>query len=209
MELKEALNWRYATKRMNGQKVSAEKVNKILDAIHLSASSLGLQPYHVFVVESEAIRRKIHEKANVQPQILESSHVLIFTAFKDITPEYIDNYISMIANVRNIPEETLADFKNAITGSVEKRTKEFIQQWTAKQAYIAMGNGLVAAAFEGVDSTPMEGFDADEVDKILNLQDTNLHTVLMLPLGYRDEENDYLSKAQKVRFPKKNLFTHL
>jgi nitroreductase / dihydropteridine reductase len=202
----ESLEWRYASKRMNGQKVPSDKVNNILEAIRLAPSSMGLQPYTVLVIEDEALKKQITPIAWNQPQIEECSHLLVFAAWDDINPEHINEYISYTADVRNMPEEALADFKNTLLGIADKNTKEQNFVWAAKQAYIAFGTALVAAATEKVDTTPMEGFDNAALDKLLNLEAKGLKSVTLLPLGYRDVENDWLVNLPKVRRQKEKLF---
>jgi len=209
MELINALNWRYAVKRMNGQKVPAEKVNNILEAIRLSASSMGLQPYKVFAVENVELRKRLKPAANNQPQILEGSHVLVFAAYKDITESDVEQYIRQIAEVRGISLESLDPFKKSLLGIVYNKTAEQKYDWAARQAYIAFGTAITAAALQEVDATPMEGFDPARVDEILQLSDQNLTSVTMLALGFRDIENDRLAMAKKVRKVRSELIEEL
>ena len=205
MSLIDTLHWRYATKRMNGNKVPQEKVDNILEAIRLAPTSFGLQPFKVIVVENPQIREKIFNEACQQPQIKESSHVLVFAANKKVSAEQIEEYMQLIASVRSIPVESLNDFK-AMFGGIVAGTAEQNFVWTARQAYIAFGVGIVAAATEKVDATPMEGFNPEALDKILGLPEQNLGSTTILTLGYRDEANDYLAKALKVRKSKSTLF---
>lgn len=209
MELLNDLNWRYATKRMNGEKVSDEKMNIILESIRLSASSLGIQPYRVFVIENPALRAEIYEKACQQPQIVEGSHIIVFASFKEVNGNHVDEYLGRIAQERNMTPEQLAPFKGMIDGFLATHTPQVVSEWAARQTYIALGTGLVAAAAEKVDSTPMEGFNPAELDKILGLAEKNLRSVSILALGYRDENTDYLSKAKKIRLSKDEFFTML
>ncbi|NDP19732.1 MAG: NAD(P)H-dependent oxidoreductase [Paludibacter sp.] len=205
MNLIEKLNWRYATKRMNGTKVPQEKVEKILEAVRLAPTSFGLQPFKVIVVEDAALRERIYNEACKQPQIKEASHVLLFAASKNIDEQQVNDYIQLIATTRGIKVESLNDFK-AMFGGVISGSEERNFAWTARQAYIAFGVGIVAAAMEDVDATPMEGFNAEAMDKVLGLTDKNLSVVNILALGYRDELNDQLSKTPKVRKSKELLF---
>jgi len=205
MELINALNWRYAVKRMNGEKVPQEKLDNILEATRLSASSMGLQPYKVFVIESEELRKKLQPAANNQPQIVESSHILVFAAYNDITEKDVQDYINRIAEVRNVPLASLEGFKNALLGIVYNKTAEEKHEWAARQTYIAFGTAIVAAAIEQVDATPMEGFKPAAVDELLNLPEQGLRSVTMLALGYRDASKDSLAKAKKVRKDKKEI----
>jgi nitroreductase / dihydropteridine reductase len=208
MELLNALSWRYATKRMNGQKVPSEKVEPILEAIRLSASSFGLQPYRVIVVDDPKLKAKIHESACQQPQIIEGSHVLVFASWKNITPKHIDSYISLIAKERNTPVEQLAQFDEMLKGFIASKTQEQLAAWAIRQAYIGLGFGLTAAALQQVDATPMEGFNPAEMDKVLGLDEKNLQSVALLTLGYRDTANDYLVNQKKVRVNKDEFFIY-
>lgn len=206
MELIKALNWRYAAKRMNGQKVPSDKINTILEAIRLAPSSMGLQPYTVLVIEDEELKKKISPIARNQPQIEESSHLLVFAAWDDITPGHIEEFIQHTASERDMSVDKLDDFKNTLLSIADKNTQEQNFNWAARQAYIAFGIGLVAAAAEKVDATPMEGFDSKALDELLNLKEKGLRSVTLLPLGYRDAENDWLAKLPKVRRNKEKLF---
>ncbi len=209
MELIDALNWRYAAKKMNGQPVPAEKVDTILEAIRLSASSVGIQPYNVIVIESHELRGKIHEQACPQPQIVEGSHVLVFASWTDVTAEHIDQYMQLIADTRQTDVSSLTPFADSIKGNLMSRTPELRAEWAARQSYIALGTGMIAAATEGVDATPMEGFNADALDQLLDLPAKNLHSTSILVLGYRDAEKDYLANAPKVRRSSEELFIEM
>jgi nitroreductase len=206
MDLIQALNWRYATKRMNGEKVPQEKIDRILEATRLSASSMGLQPYTILVIEDEDLRKEIQKIANNQPQIIEGSHLLVFAAWDNITENQINRYINQTAETREVSLESLAGFKNALSGIAQRNTPEQNYQWAARQAYIAFGTAIAAAATEQVDATPMEGFNAAALDDLLNLQEKGLRSVTLLPLGYRDADKDWLATQKKVRREKEDLF---
>lgn len=203
------LKWRYATKKMNGQKVPAEKLENILEAIQLAPTSIGLQPFTVLVVENEELKAKMAPAIHNQPQITEGSHVLVFAAWKEYSDENVEKYLNHIASVRGIPVDSLEGMRNMITGAVSRQTPEQLLNWNSRQAYIALGTGLVAAAEEQVDATPMEGFDPDALDAILGLAEKGLRSTVILALGYRDAEKDYLSSAKKVRRNKEDLFVRL
>ncbi|AYV55450.1 NAD(P)H-dependent oxidoreductase [Leptospira kmetyi] len=205
MDLLEKMNWRYATKRMTGEKLPPEKVERILESIRLTASGFGLQPYNVLVIEDEELKRKILPVANNQPQITESSHLLVFTAWDGITEDKIENYIQLIANTRNIGTDSLQGFKNSMLGWLKSQTSETSFNWAARQTYIAFGTGIVAAAVEGVDATPMEGFNAAALDELLGLKEKGLRSTSILALGYRDADKDHLVNAPKVRKSKEDL----
>ena len=203
MKLIEDLNWRYATKKYSTQKVSEDDLGKIIDAIGLSASSAGIQPYRLFVIEDPEMRKELGSDS-FNPQIVEASHLLLFAAFDSISQETIDNYIRLVAKVREMPVEDLAGFKSAL-GALLTRTDDENFIWSAKQAYIALGTGLIAAAALHVDATPMEGFNTEKFDEVLGLKEKGLKSVVLLALGYRDEENDKYAKLKKVRVPKEEF----
>jgi nitroreductase len=209
MELLDAMNWRYAAKRMNGQTIPEEKLNTILEAIRLSASSVGLQPYNVIVTNSHELKGKIHELACPQPQIVESSHILIFAVWTSVEAEQIDKYIQLIADTRNTTTEALSPFADSIKGSLLTRTAEQRYNWAARQSYIGLGSALIAAAVEKVDATPMEGFNGPALDELLDLPAKGLKSVAILALGYRDAENDFLAKAPKIRRPAEDFFLEI
>jgi len=203
------LKWRYATKKMNGQRVPAEKLENILEAIQLAPTSIGMQPFTVLVIEDPKLKAKIAPAIYNQPQITEGSHVLVFAAWKEYSNENVDKYINHIASLRGIPVESLEGMHNMVSGSIAGKTPEQLLNWNMRQAYIALGTGLVAAAEEKVDATPMEGFDPEALDAALGLAEKGLHSTVILALGYRDSENDYLSSAAKVRRSKDELFIRL
>jgi len=208
MELIEALEWRYATKKYSNKKVSDDILERILKAINLSASSFGIQPYKIFVIENPDLRKKLSADT-FNLQVIQASHLLVFAAFDSINQETIDTYIELIAKERELPVESLALFKEkALNGLLLKSDEEnFI--WATKQAYIALGNGMIAAAVERVDATPMEGFNAAHFDELLGLKEKGLRSVVLLSLGYRDEENDPYAKLKKVRWPMDRFVTTL
>ena len=208
MGLNEVLNWRYATKRMNGTKVSQDKIDAIVKSVQLAPTSVGFQAFHLFVIEDEALRKTIFEKSCQQPQVTEGSHVLVFAARTEITDSEIDNYINLVASTRNIPVESLDGYKGMVASFKQKSAEEYLN-WTARQVYIAFGIALVSAAVEKVDATPIEGFNPSIMDEILGLKEKGLHSVVVITLGYRDEENDRLAKAKKVRKPISELVTVL
>ena len=203
------MEWRYATKRMNGQKIPAEKLENILKAIQLAPTSLGMQPFTVFVIESAELRAKAAPAISNQPQITEGSHLIVFAAWKDYSKENVEKYIRNIANLRGIPVGSLDGFKTMIDGAIARQTPEQLLNWNMRQAYIALGFGLVAAANEQVDATPMEGFDPDALDAVLGLPEKGLRSTVIMALGYRDAEKDYLSSAAKVRRNEAELFVRI
>jgi len=209
MSIIDSLSWRYAVKRMNGNKVSQDKLDTLLDAITLSASGFGLQPYQILMVEDDELKAKIQPIAYGQPQIVESSHLLIFAAWNEVTEAQIDAYMDLIAETRGMSLSDLGDFKGAIAGSMKYKSKEQQAQWADRQVYLAMGTALAAAGELQIDTTPMEGFIPAKLDELLGLEAKGLHSVLILAIGERDEATDYMVNVKKVRTPKSELFVHL
>ena len=209
MDFIKQLNWRYAAKRMNGKKVDAQKLDNILEATRLAASGGGLQPYTILMIENENLRKHISQDICKQPQIMEASHVLVFCAWTKLTEKEIDDYLNLIVTTRGVTLDSLQAFKTSLIGMATRFTDDACFNWAARQAYIALGFALSAAAIEEVDCTPMEGFNALALDELLKLQDKGLRSVALLPLGYRDEANDFLAKSKKVRRAKENLFIEI
>ena len=199
MSLLDSLKWRYAVKRMNGNKIPEATLNTILEATKLAPSSFGLTPYNIIVIEDEETRKKLQPHFYNQPQVGESSALVIFATWNSITEKEVAEYMQEIADERGVPVESLNDFASYINGSIKNLTAEQLQIWASKQTYIALGFTLVAAATEEIDATPMEGFKPDAVDEALGLKELGLHSAVAVTLGYRDAANDYLSGAKKVR----------
>ncbi|MBU2973761.1 nitroreductase family protein [Zobellia sp. B3R18] len=200
MKLIDDLKWRYATKKFSNKKIANDDLVKIIEAINLSASSIGMQTYRLFVIDNQVLKKELGE-GSFNSQIAESSHLLVFAAFDSINQDTINNYIEFVAKERKTPVEDLIDFKKTISDYLLSRTDDENFIWSAKQAYIGLGTALIAAATLKIDSTPMEGFDADKFDELLGLKEKKLKSVVILALGYRDEENDYLANLKKVRLP--------
>ncbi|WEK19762.1 MAG: NAD(P)H-dependent oxidoreductase [Candidatus Pedobacter colombiensis] len=205
MSLIEALNWRYATKKMNGEKVSQDKVDQILAAARLAPTSSGLQPFKIIVVTNPELKEKIKAVAYGQQQITDSSHVLIFAAWDNYTEERIRSVFAYTNNERGVPDSATADYVNNLIGIYTNRTTEENFHHAAKQAYIAFGVALAEAAILKVDATPMEGFEPEKLDELLGLKQLGLRSTTILPLGYRDEAGDWLVNMKKVRTPLENF----
>jgi nitroreductase len=199
-ELLKKLQWRYATKKMDSAKVvSEEKVDRIVEAARLAATSSGLQPYEIIVVKSQAVREQMKPKAFGQSQITDGSHVLVFAAWDDYTPERINMMFDLHNTERNSKDEGWENYRKMLLGSYPTRGAEVNFQHAAKQAYIGLGTALIAAAFEEVDATPMEGFDPAGIDEVLGLKARGLRSAVILALGYRDTAQDWLVNLKKVR----------
>lgn len=205
MSLIQDLNWRYAAKKLNGQTVSAQQLDAILQATNLSATSYGLQPFTIIVVSNEEVKQKLQAAAYGQAQIGTASHVFVFTIPEKLTEADVQAYIDNIADTRKIPAEALNGFKEMMLGTVKGLTDEQLQTWSAKQAYIALGTALAAAAEQKVDSCPMEGFDHAQYDEILGLKAKGLKSVVMMPIGFRADD-DAAAHYIKVRKAESELF---
>jgi nitroreductase / dihydropteridine reductase len=209
MSLLDKLNWRYATKKFDpNKKLTQEQLNDLLSAIQLSPSSAGLQGYRVIVVGDPQVKAQLREAAFGQPQLTDSSHVIIFAAETELDGAYVQKYITRIAETRGVPRETLAGFETSITNNVNRQTEDQKIIWNHKQAYIALGILTAAAADQSIDACPMEGFEAGKFDAILGLHAKGLTTSVIAPIGFRADD-DKLATAIKVRKPKEELFIHI
>jgi nitroreductase / dihydropteridine reductase len=205
MSLVKDLNWRYATKNMNGKAVSGKKLNTILEATNLAATSYGLQPFTVIVVKNKSIKAKLQAAAYGQTQVGSSSHILVFTVSLKITEADIQAHINNVATTRSIPVNVLDGYKGMMLSTVGALPAEQQQIWATKQAYIALGTALAAAAEQKIDACPMEGFDAAAFDKILGLTKKGLKAVVIMPLGFRDD-SDATANFIKVRKSNEDMF---
>lgn len=201
MSLIEALNWRYATKKMNGEKVPQEKVDQIVAAAHLAPTSSGLQPFKIIVVSNAELKEKIKAVAFGQEQVTDASHVLIFAAWDNYTEERIRGVFARTNAERGVPDAATEDYVSRLLGIYLNKTADENFHHAAKQAYIGFGVALAEAALLKVDATPMEGFDAGQLDELLGLKDLGLRSTTIMPLGYRDEAGDWLVNLKKVRTP--------
>lgn len=209
MVLLEDLQWRYATKKMSGQAVESKDVNLILEAIRLSPSSSGLQPYRVWVISSSELKEKISPIAYNQSQVMDASHVLIFAAWDTYTEERVNGVFARSNGERGLPDSATDAYRTNLLATFGKMTSEEQFHHAAKQAYIALGIAMVAAAQLKVDATPMEGFNAAGLDELLDLRAQGLRSVALLPLGYRDPAGDWLVNLKKVRTPEAEFFKFL
>lgn len=204
------LQWRYATKKFDASKsVPAEKIERILEAARLTASSSGLQPYELILVTSKAVREQIVPIAWNQAQIVDASHLLVFAAWDNYTAERINKSFDLVNQERGFTSEGWENYRQMLLKNYTARDAQVNYEHAARQAYIALGTVLLAAAEEQVDATPMEGFDPDALDKILGLRERGLRSVLIVPLGYRASEGDWLASLKKVRKPVAELVTEV
>jgi len=209
MDIIQALNWRYATKRMTGQTVPKETIGKIIEAARLAPSGIGLQPYEIIVVTNPEWKAKILPVAMNQPQVIQSSHLLVFAAWQNYSQARINKVFDYLNEQRNQPPSVSDGHRNFAISYFDKITEEEQFHHAAKQANIALGLALVAAAMEQVDATPMEGFDALALDELLGLKAKSLRSSMLLAIGYRDEDNDWNLQLKKIRKPLAELVTEL
>jgi nitroreductase len=201
----EALNWRYATKRMTGEAVPEEKIHNILEAARLAPTSIGFQPFDIIVVKNKELLEKIAPVANNQPQIAKASHLLIFAAWTDLTAEHIHEFFDRTGSERNLPAGTLDGFKNNVLGMFGGMGQEDKDKFITQQTNIAFGFAVAAAAVEHVDATPMGGFKGPELDKLLGLDKRGLRSVVIMPVGVRDAAQDPIVNMKKIRRAKEAM----
>lgn len=209
MSFLDSLHWRYATKRMTGEKIPQEKLNAILEAARLAPTSNGIQPFSILVITDKKLLEKIQPVAYNQQQITEASHLLVFAAWDNITPEKIDYVYDQIIRERNLPADALTDYVNRLKEQFVAMTQEERFQWAGRQTYLAIGIATAAAAIEKIDATPMEGYINSELDKLLGLREKGLRSTTLMALGYRDTANDWLANLKKVRRPKEELIIEI
>ncbi|MAU15284.1 MAG: NAD(P)H-dependent oxidoreductase [Muricauda sp.] len=199
--------WRYATKKFDAtKKVSDKDLETLLEATRLSASSYGLQPYHIFVISDQETKEKLKPVSWGQSQITDASHIIVFANAADFGEELVDDFVENVSNTRNIPLDGLKGYSDFLKSKLMGLPKDTKSNWTARQAYIAFGNLMQAAAELKIDTCPIEGFESDKYNEILGLSDKNLSAVVVLAVGYRSEE-DETQHLPKVRKSKEELFT--
>ncbi|WP_436414988.1 NAD(P)H-dependent oxidoreductase [Petrimonas sp.] len=200
MNIIKALNWRYATKRMTGQKVPENDLNTILEAIRLTPTAYGLQPFKVIVTENKDLLDEIFEKSCPQLVIQQCSHLLIFKTRKKLNEEYVEGYLKEMQRLRKSTDEYIGSYRTKIHKVIENpQINKF--SWMIRQTYIALGYATFAAAQLGIDATPIEGFDEQALNEILKLDTDREEAVVMLALGYRDAKEDKLVNLPKIRKP--------
>ena len=199
-QITEDLNWRYATKKFDPtKKVSNEDLETIKESLRLTATSFGLQSMKFLIVEDPEVRAKLQPAAFGQTQIVDASHLIVICTYIDVNNDHVDHYMQDVSSARNIPIEATSQFGDYIKGAISKFSAEDKLTWSSKQTYIALGQTLHTCARLRIDSTPMEGFDPAALDAILGLSAQNLKATLLLPVGYRHEEdkNQHMAKVRK------------
>lgn len=209
MNLIDDLNWRYACKWMNGKKVSDDEIGLILEAIRLAPTSIGMQLFKVFIIKDEVKIRDIYEKAAPRQHMIPGcSHLLVFAAYTQFQETDVGNYVERFGTARDVKGEELEGYRKKYINYISTLDKDDLPDWMARQTYIAMAYATIAAANLRIDCTPVEGFDTGKMDEILSLKEQNLRSTLLLPIGYRDIENDRSIGLLKVRKDAQDLFIY-
>lgn len=199
MNIIDSLQWRYATKKFDASKsLSEDQINTLKKAFNLTATSYGLQPLKLLVVKNKEIQERLVPHSWNQQQVAQASHVLVICVNNSINQETIEEYFTRVKSIRNTPDEILNPFKEMLSGTINSMSNENLTTWATKQAYIALGNLLTVCAVEKIDACPMEGFIPEKYDEELGLAEKNLSSVLVLPVGFRAED-DYMKDLKKVR----------
>jgi nitroreductase len=203
------LGWRYATKKFDAsKKISPEDWKTLEQVLIATPSSYGLQPWHFVVVTSPAVKSQLHAAAHGQSQLVDASHVVVFTFNKKVDAAYVEKHMERISQTRGVPAEKLEGYKNVINGTIARQSTAENEAWSSNQVYIALGNLLTSAAMLGIDACPMEGIEAGKFDEILGLEKRGLKTLVIATLGYRSSE-DHAGKFPKVRFHAHELITYV
>lgn len=205
MRLLEDLQWRYATKKMNGTPVAQEKIDYILEAARLAPTSSGLHPFKIIEISNPALKAQMQPIAYGQTQIVDASHILVFAAYDEYTQERVDQVFNQQEAERGLPAGSSDAYKNQLFANFQQQSKQQHFEHAARQAYIGFGLALAAAAELRVDATPMEGFVNAQMDELLGLDKLGLKSVTIMAIGYRDTENDWLVNMKKVRIAKEDF----
>ncbi len=195
----ENLKWRYAVKKFDNHKfLSEDQINTLKEAFNLTATSYGLQPIKLLVIQNKEIQEKLVAHSWNQKQVGQASHVLVICVDTNLGESDVENYFKRVQEIRKTPDEIINPFKDFLKNTISGQTNDELYAWAKNQAYLAMGNLLTVCALEQIDSCPMEGFIPEKYDEVLNLADKNLTSVLVLPVGYRAED-DFMKDQKKVR----------
>ena len=198
-DIVEDLKWRYAVKRFDEQQLLPQKKIDILkESFNLTATSYGLQPIKMVVLSNKELQKQLIPHSYSQPQVGQASHLLILCVETQVDGGYINSYFDRVKQVRGTSDEVLDPFKESLIDDFSKKDPTEILEWAKKQAYLALGNLLTICALERIDSCPMEGFVPEAYDRLLDLKSKGLTSVLILPVGYRAED-DMFSGFKKVR----------
>lgn len=205
----ESLQWRYAVKKFDEHKtLTNQQIETLKEAFNLTATSYGLQPLRLLVINNKDLQKELVQHSWNQQQVAQASHLLVICVPKEHTEKDVEKYFDLVKNVRNTPDEILTPFKEFLMGNFKQKNQEELYQWNKNQAYIALGNLLTVCAIEKIDSCPMEGFIPEKYDEVLNLESKNLRSVLVLPVGYRADD-DFMKDLKKVRKQTNDVVLHI
>tara|TARA_R110002124_G_scaffold227889_2_gene393270 strand:+ start:20745 stop:21467 length:723 start_codon:yes stop_codon:yes gene_type:complete len=195
----EKLQWRYATKKFDRNKdLSEEKLQILKESFNLTATSYGLQPLKMVVISNPELKQKLVPLTMQQAQVNDASHVLVLCTETEMNSDFIEKHFNRVEATRNTPKEILEPFEDYLKVTFSEKEPEIIKQWMSKQAYLAMGNLLTVCAMEDIDACPIEGFEPEKYDELLELDKLGLQSVLVLAVGYRAED-DFFASLAKVR----------
>lgn len=201
MNIINSLEWRYATKKFDpSKKLSAQQIETLKNAFNLTATSFGLQPLKLIVIENKELQEEFVKYCYYQRQVADASHLLVLCIENDTTTEAINAYFDLEKEVRGVSEEVISKFRNQLVAMYKNKTLEEKQLSATYQTYIALGNLMTVCAVEKIDNCPMEGFMTDKIDELLNLPAQNLKSILLMPVGFRADD-DFMSTMKKVRKP--------
>ncbi|UNY97842.1 NAD(P)H-dependent oxidoreductase [Zhouia spongiae] len=199
MNILDKLKWRYAVKKFDSErKLSDEKLNILKEAFNLTATSYGLQPVKLLIIENKQLKEELVTHSWNQRQVADASHLLVFCIHRNVDALYIKTYFERVKHVRNTPDEILDPFRNYLIDDFGSKDQQEVDDWAIKQAYLVLGNLLTVCAAEQIDSCPMEGFVSEKYDELLDLPKKNLKSVLVMPVGYRAAD-DMFADFKKVR----------
>lgn len=200
------LNWRYATKKFDpSKKIPDQQFNELLEALRLSPSSYGLQPWKFVVVKDPQVRNELKANAWNQPQITDADVLIVLCALKTMDEKYVKHFVQSISQTRGTPIEALAGYEQMMIGTLKGKSPDELSHWMKRQVYIALGVLMAECAQRKIDACPMEGFDSKKFDEILNLSQEGVESVVLCPVGYRDQDDQY-AQLKKVRFDHKEIF---
>ncbi|MFD0861626.1 NAD(P)H-dependent oxidoreductase [Sungkyunkwania multivorans] len=199
MGIIQSLQWRYATKKFDSKRtLSKEQLEVLKKAFNLTATSYGLQPVKLVIINDKALQKELVLHSMGQQQVADASHLLVFCIEDTIDADYIGNYFRRVKDIRKTPDEILSPFENFLKNDFETKQVDDVHNWAKMQAYLAMGNLLTVCAVEQIDACPMEGFLPEKYDQLLKLREMGLRSVLVLPVGFRAQD-DVFSEFKKVR----------
>lgn len=199
MNIIESLQWRYAVKKFDKEKfLSQKQVETLKESFNLTATSYGLQPVKLAVISDKNLQKELVAHSWNQSQVFDASHLIVICVPKEYSKEEVEKYFNLVQKIRNTPDAVINPFKKFLTAEIEKKSQEELLVWNKNQAYLALGNLLTVCALEKIDSCPMEGFVPEKYDEVLQLHEQNLTAVLVLPVGFRAED-DYMKDLKKVR----------